>query len=211
MPYPRTREDRGGSCREVYPIEADTLLLLDTALREARAGDRVLEVGTGSGYIASALTAVDRCVIATEINPYAARMAKARGLQVIRTDLVAGVRGQFDLVLFNPPYLPTADVIRADDWLEIALDGGPTGREVIGRFASVVGELLSPVGRVLLLVSSLTGEREVQQLFEGRGFAVQVVERMEYEGEELMVMKIMQKNNQDHPRCEGELLSPNFK
>lgn len=195
MQYPRTSEDRGGGYGGVYPIEADTLLLLDAALREVRRGDRVLEVGTGSGYIASALTEAARCVIATEINPHAARMARARGVQVILTDLVSAVRGRFELILFNPPYLPTPEADRKDDWLELALDGGPTGREVIGRFASSIGELLAPGGRALLLVSSLTGEGEVRELFESRGFAVQVAERMEYEGEELMVMKITRRED----------------
>lgn len=190
MPYPRTREDRGEDEGRIYPVEADTLLLLDAALREVRSCDRVLEVGTGSGYIASELTRFARCVIATEINPHAARMARARGVQVILTDLVRGVQGKFDLVLFNPPYLPTDETVRSNDWLELALDGGPTGRETIERFASSVGEVLAPGGRVLLLISSFTGEGEVRELFGRRGFAVQVVDRMEYEGEELIVMKM---------------------
>ena len=43
--------------------------------------------------------------------------------------------GLFDLIVFNPPYLPTQPEERIDDWLEYALDGGVDGRAVITRFA----------------------------------------------------------------------------
>lgn len=189
MPYPRTHErlhEDGG----VYPIEADTLLLLEVALDEARANDRVLEIGTGTGYIASELLKVASNVLATELNPHATRLAKARGVEVIRTDLAKGIEQRFDLILFNPPYLPTSEHERMQDWMELALDGGPTGRATIERFAFIAEEQLAPKGRILLLISSLTGEGEVRRLFEERGFSVEVVKRMEYEGEELMVMRI---------------------
>jgi len=42
--------------------------------------------------------------------------------------LFSGLSGPFDLIIFNPPYLPTLPRERIDDWLEYALDGGPTGR-----------------------------------------------------------------------------------
>ncbi len=67
---------------------------------------RVLEIGTGSGYIAAALKEVAD-VIATDINPHAVCAAKQKGVEVVRTDLADGLRGPFDLVIFNPPYLPT--------------------------------------------------------------------------------------------------------
>lgn len=204
MPFRRTHERQEWHAGEVYPIEADTLLLLDAALREVKAADRVLEVGTGSGYIAAEIMRIAPCVIATEINPYAVRIARSRGVWVVRTDLTDGIMGRFDLILFNPPYLPTpwaengeetevAEVEKhgqGGSWLELALDGGPKGRDTIERFASSLERILAPGGRLLLLISSLTGEQEVRQLFEGMGFAVVVVERIQYEGEELMVMRI---------------------
>ncbi|MDD1719789.1 MAG: class I SAM-dependent methyltransferase [Methanoregulaceae archaeon] len=173
---------------QVYSPEADTHLLLDTVLAEVRPGDRVLEVGTGSGEIAAALLEIAD-VVATDINPHAVKCARERGIGVVRADLLAGIRGPFDLVIFNPPYLPTAPEERMEDWLEYALDGGPDGRAVITRFACDVKRVLAPGGRVLLLISSLTGEREVADLFLRRGFASEVIMREKVSGEELVVMR----------------------
>jgi len=176
---------------EVYPPAEDSSLLLRAALREVRGADRVLEVGTGSGYVAAGLSGRAAAVVVTDINPHAAACARARGLAAVRTDLFAGLSGPFDLILFNPPYLPTAPEERIDDWLEYALDGGPTGRVVIERFIADAGRVLAPFGRVLLLVSSLTGLDEVRDLFARAGFVSFVVDTEQLEGETLFVIRAM--------------------
>jgi release factor glutamine methyltransferase len=176
---------------QVYQPEEDTYLLLRAAVREVRTTDRVLEVGTGSGLIAADLACRAAQVIATDINPHAAAQARDRGVEVVRTDLFSGLSGPFDLVLFNPPYLPTQPEDRIDDWLEHALDGGPTGRAVIERFVEDVDLVLAPFGRVLLLVSSLTGLDEVGELFARHGFVAFVVESERLEGETLYVLRAM--------------------
>jgi release factor glutamine methyltransferase len=113
---------------------------------------------------------------------------------VIRCDLFSGIRGRFDLILFNPPYLPTQPEERIEDWLEIALDGGATGRETIARFAASVGGVLAPRGRILLLISSLTGLLDVQNLFAGHGFTAEVVRQQAVEGEALFVLRVTRRD-----------------
>jgi len=179
---------------QVYQPEADTCLLLKAALAEVRPGDRVLEVGTGSGLIAAELGRVAP-VVATDINPHAVAAARERGVDVIRADLLSGICGKFDLIVFNPPYLPTRPEERVDDWLEYALDGGPTGREVIARFAAGAGRVLAPGGRILLLISSLTGPEDVCALFTHRGYATTVAAQEPAEGEMLMVVRIVRSEN----------------
>jgi release factor glutamine methyltransferase len=119
---------------------------------------------------------------------------------VVRADLFAGIYGRFDLVLFNPPYLPTLAEERCDDWLENALDGGPDGRSVIARFIEAVGSVLVPGGRFLLLVSSLTGVSEVQEMMEQAGFTSEIVARTRVEGEELVVIRGMAKDGNEQSR-----------
>ena len=172
----------------VYQPEADTYLLLDAALREVRAGDRVIEIGTGSGLIASRLGSSAR-VVATDINPHASRSAHERGVEVVRADLFSGIKGPFDLVLFNPPYLPTRPEERVDDWLEYALDGGENGRVVIERFIAEVSRVIAPGGRVLLLVSELTGLTETNNLFSQQGFTCGTIAESDAEGEMLYILK----------------------
>lgn len=175
---------------QVYQPEADTYLLLDAARKVIKAGDRVLEIGTGSGLISCELAKVAD-VVATDINPHAALCARGSGIDIVRSDLFAGIRGAFDLILFNPPYLPTQPEERIDDWLEYALDGGKTGRVVIERFAAGVGRMLAPHGRILLLISSLTGLEEVQDLFSRQGFTSEMVMNQKIEDEYLYVLKIV--------------------
>ena len=149
---------------QVYKPEADTYLLLDAARAEVKAGDRVLEIGTGSGLIAAELAKVT-VVVATDINPHAVFCARKRGVDVVRSDLFCGIRSMFDLIVFNPPYLPTQPEEMVDDWLEHALNGGLNGRTVIQRFSEDIERVLAPGGRILLLISSLTGLPEVPDPF----------------------------------------------
>jgi release factor glutamine methyltransferase len=186
---------------QVYQPEADTHLLLEVTLKEIRPGDRVLEVGTGSGYIAAGITDLvkkskSECnetscfVVGTDINPHAVRCAREKGLEVVRTNLFDGLRGRFDLIVFNPPYLPTKPEQRIEDWLEHALDGGPDGRSVLSQFANEVGMVLAPGGRVLLLISSLTGEEAVIEIFTKRSYKVEIVTKRRVFDEDLLVLRI---------------------
>jgi release factor glutamine methyltransferase len=175
---------------QVYTPDADTYLLLDAALAEVKPGDRVLEVGTGSGLIAAGLARVTG-VVATDINPHAALCARKKGVEVVQSDLFCGIRSTFDLILFNPPYLPTQIEERIDDWLEYALDGGENGRVVIERFSEHVCRVLAPGGRILLLISSLTGLPEVRDLFFQAGFVSEIILRKNVEDETLYVLKIV--------------------
>jgi release factor glutamine methyltransferase len=175
---------------QVYPVEEDSRLLLEAARAEVRATDRVLEVGTGSGRVAAALISRATHVVALDINPHAATTARSLGLEVVRSDLLAGIRGPFDLVLFNPPYLPTDPTERLDDWLEYALDGGPDGRRTIARFLGELDRILAGDGRALLLISSLTGPPGVAALASAAGLRGTVVLERRVEGETLMVLRL---------------------
>ncbi len=174
---------------QIYPVREDTLLLLDAAEKEAGPSDRVLEVGIGSGFIAQRIQRQVSSLVGTDINPHAVRMARAKGIDVVQTDLAAGLCGRFDLVLFNPPYLPTQLDERIDDWLEFALDGGGSGRRVIERFAREVGSVLAPKGRILLVISDFTGPDAVEEIFEENGMTGGRVENASLEGEHLFVYR----------------------
>jgi release factor glutamine methyltransferase len=173
---------------QVYQPEADTYLLLEAVQGELKPHDRVLEMGTGTGYIGSHLTGYGSLLCA-DINPHACLAAKSRGLSVVRTDLFAGISGKFDLIVFNPPYLPTQDDERIADWLEYALDGGLEGRSTIARFIAGIRSVLAPGGRVLLLISSLTGVDEVTGMFREQGFETAIIARRKIFDEWLLVLK----------------------
>ncbi|WP_292372445.1 HemK2/MTQ2 family protein methyltransferase [Methanosarcina sp. UBA411] len=185
-----------GNIDLVYEPAEDSFLLADAALKEAKAGMRILEIGTGSGFVSTVLleNLKDIRLVATEINPNAATCAKTNGVEVIRTDLFKGLKSRdpethFDLILFNPPYLPTSEEEKVPGWLNYAFDGGISGRETLDRFLDEVKDYLKPRGEVLVLISSITGLEAVKEKMENLGFTVDVIARKKVSFEELMVVR----------------------
>lgn len=180
----------------VYEPAEDSFLLADAALKEAKPGMNILEIGTGSGFISAVLLANLKCIhlVATEINPHAARCAKANAVEVIRTDLFKGLKPRrsetfFDLILFNPPYLPTSKEEKVPGWLNYAFDGGISGRDTLDRFLYEVRDYLKPGGKILVLISSITGLDAVKEKMEKLEFAVEVMAQKKVSFEELTVVR----------------------
>ncbi|KKG10569.1 modification methylase HemK [Methanosarcina sp. 2.H.T.1A.6] len=193
--YKNTRVKLGATDLVYEPAE-DSFLLADATLEEAEPGMHILEIGAGSGFVSAVLRANIKGirVLATEINPHAARCAKANGVEVIRTDLFKGLKPEnrktsFDLILFNPPYLPTSEEEKVPGWLNYAFDGGASGRETLDRFLDEVRNYLSPGGKILVLISSITGLEAVKEKMEKLGFEVDIVGRKKISFEELMVVR----------------------
>ena len=101
-----------------------------------------------------------------------------------------GIRGKFDLIIFNPPYLPTTPEERSDQWINYALDGGESGRETIDRFLKCLPDHLCPGGRALLLISSLTGLKDVQEMAAATGLTANTVANAGCFFEQLYVLKL---------------------
>ena len=176
---------------EVYDPAEDSYLLADAAVNCVQAGMRVLEIGTGTGFVSSVLlTNANVELTATDINPHAAKCAKSNGIEVIRTDMFDGLKAKscFDIIIFNPPYLPTSDDEKVPGWLNCAFDGGRDGRVAVERFLDEVCEYLASDGVILMLVSSLTGIEDVSSRMGAMGFDVDIVGREKCSFEELVVL-----------------------
>ena len=186
-------EKRG--MKTVYEPAEDSRLLADTILEKIDDG-RVLEVGVGSGYVASRIAAeTDADVFGCDINPEACRRAKSEGIEVIRSNLVDPfAANSFDAVCFNPPYLPTPPEQEWDDPLEHALSGGEDGRRLIRPFLAEVGRVLRPNGHVYLLVSSLTDVGAVLELADAAGLDGVEIASEPFPFERLVVLEITHKN-----------------
>jgi release factor glutamine methyltransferase len=151
-------------------------------------GDRrllAIDVGTGSGCVACALACErpDLDVIAVDVSPAAAAVARdnARALgvearvRVVAADLLECVRGpRADLIVSNPPYLPTATVpelepeVRAHE-PRLALDGGPDGLAVIRRIAATARRCLKPSGTLALETAGDAQAEAAAALLRGAG------------------------------------------
>jgi release factor glutamine methyltransferase len=124
----------------------ETELLVEAAIARARPGARVLDVGSGSGCIAISLererpdlnvTSIDVSVAALAVASRNARRHDAR-VRFAASDAFEAIRGQFDLIVSNPPYIPEADFAQLatevrDHEPRGALTPGPRGTEMIER------------------------------------------------------------------------------
>jgi release factor glutamine methyltransferase len=184
--------ERRGLDDDVYGAAEDSRLLAEATVEVVEPDWRVLEVGTGSGYVAERVaTDTGADVVATDVNPRSCELASERGLAVVRADLVTSFAdGAFDAVLFNPPYLPTPEEGPWDDWMEVALSGGEDGRAVVAPFLATVGRVLAPGGVALLLVSSLTDLDAVEALADDAGLATETVAEASFPYERLVVLAL---------------------
>lgn len=147
---------------------ADTESLIEAALvafPDRSAVRRVLDLGTGTGCLLLAvLTEFPHAVgigvdLAPEAASLAARNARANGLAA-RALLLCGcwaeaINGAFDLILANPPYIPTGRIAElmpevADHEPRRALDGGQDGGDAYRCIIPDLRRLLRPNGAAIL-------------------------------------------------------------
>jgi HemK-related putative methylase len=164
---------------------------LGAQLRERNAD--VLDMGTGSGVCAVIAARHVRHVAAVDISPAAARCARINVLmnkleeqvEVLEGDLFAPVAGrQFDVVLFNPPFLQSAP---RDD-----ADRAWRSTDVAERFAAQLREHLRPSGFALVLLSTFGGgASEFVRQLQRQGFGLTVVAEREFVNERLAIFKVV--------------------
>lgn len=145
----------------------------------------VLDLFTGSGVLAIAaarrpgakVVAVDisrRATFAARIN---AALNRVR-LKALRGDMFEPVREQrFDLIVSNPPYLPGDGATIAAHSPARAWEGGPSGRRFLDRLCAEAPAHLAPGGVLLLVQSSVCGERDTLEALRAAGLFPQVVAR----------------------------------
>ncbi len=178
---------------DVYEPAQDTALLIGAV--KAAPGQRVLEIGTGSGAVARHLARAGARVTATDVNPEALAFAKTaasrEGLAIdfLLGDLFAPVRGTFDLVVFNPPYLPTGPEDRLEGPLNLALDGGPDGLAAARRFLGGLPAVLSLAGRAFVVVSTLSPWPAFEEALPP-GWSARVVATDRFDFEEIRVVEV---------------------
>lgn len=170
----------------VYRPQDDTSLLIDVMHRGGHASGRtVLDVGTGTGAVAiaaaragaSSVTAVDlslRSAIATWVN---SRLHRAP-VRVHNGDLFAPVAGRrFELVLSNPPYVPSSSGMLPRHRKGRSWDAGPDGRFLLDRICDGAPGVLADGGLLLIVQSELSGEDATLERLAAAGLTGTVMAR----------------------------------
>ncbi len=169
----------------LIPRPETELLVEETlAVVSAAAAIEILDLGTGSGAVAVALahelknarlTATDNSPAALNTAQRNARTNAVAGrITFLLGDLFSPLKGRFDIIVSNPPYIATDDLhllpVGVRDYEpSLALDGGAAGLTVIKRIIDSALGFLQPGGWLLLEIGA--GQRdEVAAFFGEAGF-----------------------------------------
>jgi HemK-related putative methylase len=146
------------------------------SLQPAAPGSVVLDLGAGSGVAAVFAAPWAGRVVAVDINPAAVRCTRINALlhgvedkiEALHGDLFEPVAGRrFDLILFNPPYLPGTP--------RSVFERALRSQGLAERFAAELAGHLTGDGHALLLLSSIGDEAGWLEPLRRRGFSCQPV------------------------------------
>jgi release factor glutamine methyltransferase len=126
---------------------------------------KFLEIGVGSGI--NLMAAKDagvkvKNITGIDINPSAVEHCKGLGFRCILSDLFSKVNGKFDVIAFNPPYLPLDE--REPKSSRLATTGGKKGSELIVRFLENARYFLKNKGAIFIITSSLSQDVNFEKL-----------------------------------------------
>jgi release factor glutamine methyltransferase len=170
--------------------ETETLVEAVIEIAGRLAAPRLLDVGTGSGVIAVtlALELAGATVSATDSSAEALELARGNATRLNALvafgigDLVEPFAGErFDVVVSNPPYVPTAEIERLTPEVRefeprAALDGGEDGLHVIRRLVAAAPSVLADGGWLLVEIGA--GQRRaVEEMLRESGLEVGDVRR----------------------------------
>uniref|UniRef100_A0A1D1Z2H1 HemK methyltransferase family member 2 n=1 Tax=Anthurium amnicola TaxID=1678845 RepID=A0A1D1Z2H1_9ARAE len=195
---------------EVYEPCDDSFVLVDALL-----ADRIrliehqpkicLEVGCGSGYVIASLALMLNQKVsginyfATDINLHAVETTRgtleAHGIhaEIIATDIASGLQrrlaGMVDVMVVNPPYVPTPEEEVGCEGITTSWAGGENGRKVIDRILPVADELLSDMGWLYMVVLTANNPSQICRLMREKGYASRIVLQRSTQEESLHVIK----------------------
>ena len=138
----------------IYEPAEDSFLLKNQLKKYIKKDMKVLDMGTGSGIQALEAKSLGANILATDINPECINHIKKLKIKSIQSNLFENIKEKFDLIIFNPPYLPEDK--REPEDSKLSTTGGKKGSETINKFLKQAKEHLKKNGKILIVVSSLT-------------------------------------------------------
>ncbi|MHB8123250.1 MAG: peptide chain release factor N(5)-glutamine methyltransferase [Desulfuromonadaceae bacterium] len=194
-------------CGLDYEVSADVLIprydtevLIAEAVTRTPTAEAVLDIGTGSGCIAVSLQKrlAKAVVTATDISAAALAVAQRNAekfgapVEFLQGSLFEPVAGRrFDLIVSNPPYIPTAHIETLDREVReydpiTALDGGTDGLDIYRRLIPAAGEFLN-CGGWLLVEIGIGQAKDVVEMFTHTGGFLEPITALDPGGIERVV------------------------
>ncbi|XP_050296256.1 methyltransferase N6AMT1 [Anthonomus grandis grandis] len=190
--------------QDVYEPSEDTFLFLDALEKETEFINKkqplfACEVGSGSGILITGLAnllanpcmcfSTDINISACQATQYTAQLNN-KTVEVIATNLFDGLTCDFDIILFNPPYVITNENEVVGRGINRAYAGGELGRQITDRFIEKLPKVLSKNGVCYLLLLKENNVTEIEKMLTKLGFKSEIVLERKIPGEYLYVYKI---------------------
>jgi len=188
-------------CENVYPPSEDTFLLIDALKKYNVKRKKILEIGTGTGIIAIYLAKRGAKVYATDIKKEAVQCAKENAkinkvkIETIQSNLFENIKEKnFDIIIFNPPYLPPNKeqdkYLTEKDKLDII--GGENGVETTIKFVKKVKKYLNKKGKAIIIQSTLANLEKLNKTIKENNLKTKIIAKKRYFFEEIQAIEIHQ-------------------
>ncbi len=176
---------QAGSLKMYLPREDSYLLssALNVYLKDKDKSINILDMGSGSGIQAETCRKLGfKNIKAADIDEQAILFLKKKKLKAIKSNLFSNIKEKFDLIIFNPPYLPEAKYDREKD-----TTGGKKGYETVLRFLKQAKKHVTNEGTILLLFSSFSKPRIIKKEAKKLGYKIKMLAKKRIFFEELYV------------------------
>jgi len=176
---------------DVYSPGEDSLLLIESL--NIGEGEKVLEIGCGSGIVAIHCAKNGADVTAVDINPSAVSLTRKNAssnrtyMDIRLSDLYEDIDSYYDTIVFNLPYLPVREEGK-NGIIEKAWSGGDDGVGPLPKLLNDVKGRLLPRGRFVVVVSSLMDQQRLDEVLSG--YSVKVLGEKKLFFELLKVLEI---------------------
>ncbi|MDP1695568.1 MAG: DUF2431 domain-containing protein [archaeon] len=172
----------------IYTPDEDSYLL-EKYVKKYSKNKSFLDMGSGSGIQAkAAISAGASSVLASDINKEAVENLKSQGINAIHSNLFKNIKSKFDIIAFNPPYLPEDK--QEDKESALVTTGGKKGDEIILKFLKQAKAHLNKNGTILLILSSLTPKNKIIPLLNKLSMSYKILENKKIFFESLEIWEI---------------------
>jgi len=180
-----------------YEPREDTFLLIKCM--KIKPGEKVLEIGCGSGVVSKKAAEMRGIVFCCDINPYAVeetkRITNGLNVKVFHGNLFDPFENmKFDVILFNPPYVVTEETEEDNSLIGLSWNGGKDGRKLIDPFLGNFDKYLRDSGRVYLIHPDYCNLEKTRKILNQKGFKFDIIGSISFFFERLYCLEIKKRN-----------------